>query len=48
MARVYQTFRQQGSSAGADLPLYDFAGLTRLMGLEDVWAFEQRYAETDS
>jgi 2-methylisocitrate lyase-like PEP mutase family enzyme len=48
MADVYQGLRQHGSSAGTSVPLYDFAELTRLMGFEDVWAFEQRYAEIDS
>lgn len=48
MADVYQAFKLNGSSAGAGVPLYDFADLTRLMGFEDVWAFEKRYAETDS
>jgi 2-methylisocitrate lyase-like PEP mutase family enzyme len=48
MADVYQGLRQHGSSAGTSVPLYDFADLTRLMGFEDVWAFEQRYAEIDS
>ena len=47
MADVYQGFKQQGSSAGTSVPLYDFADLTRLMGFEDVWAFEKRYAEPD-
>jgi 2-methylisocitrate lyase-like PEP mutase family enzyme len=47
MAGVYQTFKEQGSSAGSSVPLYDFADLTRLLGFEDVWAFEQRYASTD-
>ena len=45
MARVYQGFREQGSSAGTDVPLYDFAELTRLMGFEDVWDFEKRHAQ---
>jgi 2-methylisocitrate lyase-like PEP mutase family enzyme len=47
MADVYQGLQQHGSSAGTSVPLYDFADLTRLMGFEDVWAFEQRYAQTD-
>ena len=46
MANVYATFREQGSSAATTQPLYDFADLTQLMGFEDVWAFEKRYAET--
>ena len=47
MDQVYRQFQAQGSSAGGHTPLYDFADLTRLMGFEDVWAFEKRYAETD-
>ena len=45
MTAVYQQFKQHGSSAGGQTPLYDFADLTTLMGFEDVWAFEKRYAE---
>ena len=47
MTSVYQQFKQHGSSAGGQTPLYDFADLTKLMGFEDVWAFEKRYAETE-
>lgn len=47
MAQVYGRFQAEGSSAGGATPLYDFGDLTRLMGFEDVWAFEKRYAETD-
>ena len=47
MEQVYRQFQAQGSSAGGSTPLYDFADLTQLMGFEDVWAFEKRYAETD-
>ena len=47
MTQVYQQFKDTGSSAKGNTPLYDFADLTRLMGFEDVWAFEKRYAETD-
>ncbi len=47
MTQVYAQFKAEGSSAGGGTPLYDFADLTRLMGFEDIWAFEQRYAETD-
>jgi 2-methylisocitrate lyase-like PEP mutase family enzyme len=47
MTTVYQQFKQQGSSAGGQTPLYDFGDLTKLMGFEDVWAFEKRYAETE-
>lgn len=47
MTRVYQQFKEHGSSADGQTPLYDFGDLTKLMGFEDVWAFEKRYAETD-
>ena len=47
MSEVYRQFQVQGSSAGGKTPLYDFADLTRLMGFEDIWAFEKRYAETE-
>jgi 2-methylisocitrate lyase-like PEP mutase family enzyme len=46
MQSVYQQFQTQGSSSQGSTPLYDFADLTKLMGFEDVWAFEKRYAET--
>lgn len=45
MTTVYQTLQEQGSSASMPVPLYDFADLTRLMGFEDVWAFDKRYAQ---
>ena len=47
MTQVYQQFKDTGSSAGSETPLYDFGALTQLMGFEDVWDFEKRYAETD-
>lgn len=45
MTAVYQQFRDLGSSAAGAVPLMDFGDLTRLMGFEDVWAFEKRHAE---
>ena len=47
MANVYATFKEKGSSAGIDTPLYPFPDLSKLMGFEDVWAFEKRHAETE-
>ena len=43
---IYQQLKDHGSSAGTAVPLMPFADLTRLMGFEDVYAFEKRYAET--
>ena len=45
MDTVYRTLKAQGSSAGSDLPLYDFPALNRLMGFEDVWAFDRAHAQ---
>lgn len=45
MTQVYQQFKDTGSSANGKTALYDFGDLTQLMGFEDVWAFEKRYAE---
>ena len=47
MTAVYDALRQQGSSAGLATPLAPFADLTRLLGFDDIRAFEQRYAEVD-
>jgi 2-methylisocitrate lyase-like PEP mutase family enzyme len=44
MSKVYGELQTTGSSAGTVVPLYDFAALTRLMGFEDVWAFERAHA----
>jgi 2-methylisocitrate lyase-like PEP mutase family enzyme len=48
MSQVYSQLRQSGSSHGTDASLIDFSELTQLMGFEDVWAFEKRYADTST
>ena len=48
MSQVYSHLRQSGSSYGTDVTLTDFAELTQLMGFEEVWAFEKRYAVPDT
>jgi 2-methylisocitrate lyase-like PEP mutase family enzyme len=45
MKSVYQQFQDKGSSSGGSTQLFDFSELTKLMGFEDVWEFEKRYAE---
>jgi 2,3-dimethylmalate lyase len=45
MTSVYDHLKQQGSSAGMKVPVAKFSELTKLMGFEDVWEFEKRYAE---
>ncbi len=46
MKAVYQNFKLSGSSAGASTALMPFSDLTQLMGFEEIWAFDKRYAET--
>jgi 2-methylisocitrate lyase-like PEP mutase family enzyme len=45
MKAVYESFKKTGSSAGIATPLMPFADLTTLMGFEDIWEFEKRYAD---
>jgi 2-methylisocitrate lyase-like PEP mutase family enzyme len=47
MKTTYESLRQTGSSAGMAVPLMPFAELTRLMGFEEIWEFEKRYADPD-
>jgi 2,3-dimethylmalate lyase len=42
---VYRKIRETGSSLGAPVPLYPFAEMNRLMGFEEVWAFDKAHAE---
>lgn len=44
MQRVYTELKAHGSSAGLDLPLYEFQAMSRLMGFDDVSAFDRRHA----
>jgi 2-methylisocitrate lyase-like PEP mutase family enzyme len=45
MKTVYESFKKTGSSAGLSTPLMPFADLTTLMGFEEIWEFEKRYAD---
>ncbi len=42
---AYGVLREHGSSAGAGLALLPFDAMNRLMGFEEVWAFERAHAE---
>jgi 2,3-dimethylmalate lyase len=42
---VYRKIRETGSSLGAPAPLYPFADMNRLMGFEEVWAFDKAHTE---
>lgn len=40
MTKVYQHFKESGSSVNNPVDLYDFGELSELMGFKDVWEFE--------
>ena len=42
---IYDTFKRDGSSANVSAPLYAFEDMTRLMGFEKVWAFDDRWKD---
>ncbi len=42
---VYRQIRDTGSSLGSPAPLYPFAEMNRLMGFEEVWAFDKAHTE---
>lgn len=46
MTKVYEHFKDTGSSINNPVNLYDFSELSKLMGFEDVWEFEKRFVET--
>ncbi|MBK1667375.1 carboxyvinyl-carboxyphosphonate phosphorylmutase [Rhodovibrio sodomensis] len=45
LERVYADLVATGSSAGLDHQLYSFDAFSRLMGFEEVWAFDRRHAD---
>jgi 2-methylisocitrate lyase-like PEP mutase family enzyme len=46
MTKVYEHFKNSGSSINNPVDLYDFGDLSKLMGFEDVWEFEKLFVET--
>ncbi len=42
---VYRTLKRDGSSPNVSVPLHDFTEFTKLMGFEEVWAFDKRHAD---
>jgi 2-methylisocitrate lyase-like PEP mutase family enzyme len=45
MHQVYTQFKSSGSSVNIGDQLYEFSELSKLMGFQDVWDFEKKYAE---
>lgn len=46
LRRAYADLQQNGITTSA-VPIYPFADFNKLIGFEDVWEFERRYAEPD-
>lgn len=42
---VYQHIAGEGSTKDADISLYPFSEFSKLMGFDEVWAFERRYMQ---
>jgi 2-methylisocitrate lyase-like PEP mutase family enzyme len=47
MDAVYGRIQATGSSVGTPVELYDFKAFSRLMGFEQVWEFEKKWATAD-
>ena len=45
MAAMYAQIKATGTSLPAPVPLTAMADMHKLMGFEDVWAFERKWAE---
>jgi 2,3-dimethylmalate lyase len=47
LQRNYEWLKEHGSTKGSPVPAFDMAQLHELVGFPDVWAFEQKYVETN-
>lgn len=45
---VYQHLMSEGSTGNMSTPLHDFMDFSRLMGFDDVWDFEKKWAGAES
>lgn len=45
MERALQNLKATGTSLSPDVPLFDFDAFCRMVGFEEVWAFEERWKE---
>ena len=46
LKQVYGYLRENGSTRGMAQPLYSFEEMNKLMGFEEVWAFDRKWADT--
>jgi 2-methylisocitrate lyase-like PEP mutase family enzyme len=44
---AYQHIKDHGSTAGVNVPLFDFGEFSKLMGFQDVWDFEKKWADAE-
>ena len=45
---AFRVFKAEGTSNSPNLPLFDFREFQSLIGFEDVWAFERKWARDDA
>ncbi len=45
---IYRELLDTGTTVGASTPLFPLAGMHRLMGFEEVWDFDRRWAEDEA
>ena len=45
MERALRNLKENGTSASADVPLFGFDDFCRMVGFEDVWAFEEKWKD---
>ncbi len=45
--KALHNLKETGTTANADVPLYDFKEFCSLIGFEDVWAFDKKWARGD-
>ena len=48
MKRAFETLLRDGSTANVDAPMISLPEMHTLMGFEDVWAFERRWARAEA
>ena len=46
LQKAYADLKANGETSDA-IDLYDFSAFNTLLGFEDVWAFEEKYAEAE-
>ena len=45
MSAAYDSLRRDGSLVSLATPLFEREAMHRLMGFEEIWAFEERWGE---